>query len=95
VGVLSSENGSISVTLTAESGTRRWLKRHGVSMKTVLAGGKAGVKAGHRKTVTLRLTRKGRKGLRGLASGKFKLVVVVTDGVGNTRTITSHVRMKS
>jgi hypothetical protein len=45
--------------------------------------------------VTLRLTRKGRKALRGLTSGKFKLVVVVTDGVGNKRTVTSHVRMKS
>jgi hypothetical protein len=59
----------------------------------VLASGKANATAGARKTVTLRLTRKGRKGLRGLTSGKFKLVVVVTDGVGNRRTVTSHLRM--
>ena len=95
VSVLSSENGTIRATLTAESGTRRWLKRHGVSVKAVLASGKAAARAGHRKSVTLRLTRKGRKGLRGLTGGKFKLVVVVTDGVGNTRTVTSHVRMRS
>jgi hypothetical protein len=66
-----------------------------VSVKTVLARGKATAKAGARKTVVLRLTRKGRKGLRGLTSGKFKLVVVITDGVGNKRTVTSHLKMKT
>ncbi len=94
VRVLSNERGTIRAVLTAESSTRRWLKRHGVSVKTVLASGKAKATAGARKTVTLRLTRKGRKGLRGLRSGKFKLVVVVTDGVGNRRTVTTHLRMK-
>jgi Ca2+-binding RTX toxin-like protein len=93
VSVLSNESGTIGATLTAESSTRRWLKRHGVSVTTVLASGKAKATAGARKTVTLRLTRKGRKGLKALTSGRFKLVVVVTDGVGNRRTVTSHLRM--
>jgi Ca2+-binding RTX toxin-like protein len=96
VGVRSNENGTISATLVADSAaTRRWLKRHGVSVKTVLASGKGAAKAGTRKTVTLRLTGKGRRALRGLASGKFKLVVVVTDGVGNKRVVTSHLRLRS
>ena len=93
VSVLSNENATIAAALTAESSTRGWLRRHHVSVKTLLASGKANAAAGARKTVTLRLTRKGRKALKGLTSGKFKLVVVVTDGVGNRRTVTSHLRM--
>src|SRR5215212_8676164 len=93
VSVLSNENVTVAATLTAESSTRGWLRRHHFSARTLLARGKAKAGAGARKTVTLRLTRKGRRALRGLSSGKFKLVLVLTDGVGNSLTVTSHLRM--
>jgi Ca2+-binding RTX toxin-like protein len=92
--VKSSELGVITGTLTAESGTRNALKRRGVKVKSVLAQGRANAITGVDSPVTLRLTRQGRRGLRGLASAKLKLVVVVTDRAGNKRTLTRHLRIR-
>jgi len=93
VNVKSNEGGSIGAVLTAESTTRGWLKSHGVSVKSVLAKGSGKASAGVRKTLTLKLTKRGRKALRGMGSGKFKLVVTVTDAAGNKRIVTTHLRM--
>ena len=50
---------------------------------------------GKTKTLTLKLSRKARRTLRGAGSGRFKLVIVVTDAAGNSRTITRHLRVGS
>jgi Ca2+-binding RTX toxin-like protein len=92
--VKSSEIGVITGTLTAESSTRNALKRRGIQVKSVLARGRANAVAGVDSTVTLRLTRQGRRGLRGLGSAKLKLVVIVTDRVGNKSTLTRHLRIR-
>jgi Ca2+-binding RTX toxin-like protein len=92
VSVKSSESGSLSAVLTAESNTVRLLKRHGV--KGVLASGRANATGGATKTVTLRLGRKARRALRGAAVAKLKLVVTVTDRAGNKRTLTRHLKIK-
>jgi hypothetical protein len=92
VSVRSNEAGSLSAVLTAESNTVRLLKRHGV--KGVLASGRASAAGGATKTLTLRLGRKTRRALRGAAVAKLKLVVTVTDGAGNKRTLTKHLKIK-
>jgi hypothetical protein len=70
----------------------RLLKRHGV--KGVLASGHGTATGGATKTLTLRLGRKARKALGGAAVVKLKLVVTVTDGAGNKRTLTKHLKIK-
>jgi Ca2+-binding RTX toxin-like protein len=92
--VKSSEIGTIAGALTAEASTRKALSRRGFSSKTVLAKGQANAAANLSKALTLRLTKQGRRALRGLASGRFKLVVTVTDRAGNKRTLTTHVRLR-
>jgi Ca2+-binding RTX toxin-like protein len=93
VSVKSNEAGSFSAVLTAESNTVRLLKRHGV--KGVLARGQATAIGGATKTLTLRLARKARRALRGAAVAKLKLVITVTDGVGNKRLLTRHLRIRN
>jgi hypothetical protein len=83
------------VTLTAESTTARWLKRHGLKAKSVLASGRANATGASAKTLTLRLGRKARKALRDLDVARLKLVITVTDGVGNKRTLTRHLKFGS
>ncbi len=90
VSVKSNETGTIAAALTAEKSTRRAFKRLGRSSKIVLAKGQADAVAGARETITLRLSRQGRRALRGFTAGKFKLVVTVTDRAGNKLTITRH-----
>ena len=92
VSVKTNEAGSLSAVLSAESNTVRLLKRHGV--KGVLASGRSTATGGATKTLTLRLGRKARKALRGAAVAKLKLVVTVTDGAGNVRTLTKHLKIK-
>jgi hypothetical protein len=89
--VTSNEAGALSVTLRAESKTARLLKRHGV--KGVLASGKAKATSGKSKTLTLKLSRKARRALRGAKTVKLKLVIVVTDAAGNSNTLTRHLRI--
>jgi hypothetical protein len=93
VSVRSNEAGTLGATLTAESTTARLLKKHGV--KGVLASGKARATSGATKTLTLRLSRKARRALGGATVVKLKLVITVTDGAGNTRTLTRHLRIRS
>jgi Ca2+-binding RTX toxin-like protein len=95
VKVKSTESGKVAVTLTAESTTARWLKRHGLKAKSVLASGRANATGGSAKTLTLRLGRKARKALRDLDVARLKLVITVTDGVGNKRTLTRHLKFGS
>ena len=92
VSVKSNEAGTLGAVLTAESTTARRLKRHGV--KGVLASGKANATGGATKTLTLRLSRKARRALRGAAVAKLKLVITVTDAAGNKRTLTRHLRIR-
>jgi hypothetical protein len=92
VSVKSSESGSLAAVLTAESTTAGALRRQGV--RGVLAIGQANAAGGATRTLTLRLTRKARRALSGSAVAKFKLVVTVTDGVGNKRTLIRHLRIR-
>jgi Ca2+-binding RTX toxin-like protein len=92
VSVRSSEAGTLRAVLTAESTTARALKRSGV--RGVLASGKATAAQGATKTLTLKLTRKTRNAMRGMAVAKLKLVVTVTDRVGNRRTLTRHLKLR-
>jgi hypothetical protein len=93
VSVKSNEGGKLKVVLTAESKTVRLLKRHGV--RGVLASGRANATGGKTKTMTLKLKRKARRALRGATNVRLKLVIVVTDAAGNSRTITRHLRVRS
>jgi Ca2+-binding RTX toxin-like protein len=88
--VTSSEPGKVTATLTAESSTLKALKRRGVSAKTALGRGSAS----SGKALRLRLTKSGRKALRGLAVAKLKLVVKVSDAAGNAVTVTRHVKLR-
>jgi Ca2+-binding RTX toxin-like protein len=93
VSVKSNEGGTLSAVLSAESKTAKLLKRHGV--KGVLASGKAKATGGKTKTLTLKLKRKARRALNGATNVRLKLVIVVTDAAGNSRTITRHLRVGS
>ena len=95
VKVKSNESGKFTAKLTAESTTARWLKRHGMKAKSVLASGRANATAGSSKSLTLRLNRKARNALRGTAVAKLKLVITVMDRAGNKRTVTRHLKFRS
>lgn len=88
-----SEAGTVRAVLTAESTTARALKRRGVN--GVLASGQINATGGATKALTLRLSRKARRALRGSAVAKLKLVVTVTDAAGNKKTLTKHLKIRS
>ncbi len=92
--VKSNEAATLSANLMAEKKTLKALKKRGITAKTVLAkSSRMTATGGVRKTLTVKLNKRGRKALRGMASGRFKLVVVVTDRAGNKLTIVQHLRL--
>jgi hypothetical protein len=87
------EPARVTGTLTAEKGTRNVLKRRGISLKAKLGSGRGDLARAGSKLLTVKLTRQGRRALRGLDGARLKLVVTVTDRAGNKRTVTSHLRL--
>jgi Ca2+-binding RTX toxin-like protein len=89
------EASTVAAVLTAESTTRGVLKRRGIPAKAVLASVRTNLARAGSKALKLRLTRQGRRALRGLGGARLKLVVTVTDRAKNKRTVTTHLRVKA
>jgi Ca2+-binding RTX toxin-like protein len=87
------EAARVTGALTAEKGTRGVLKRRGIPVRATLGSGRGDLARAGSKLLTVKLTRQGRRALRGLGGARLKLVVTVTDRAGNKRTVTTHLRL--
>jgi hypothetical protein len=85
IGFILAHGMSVRVACNEDCSATATLAREG--SKTVSARGSLPLSAGATRTMSLNLTRPGRRQLRSLRRGQFRLTVTIKDRSGNTRAL--------